>query len=94
METEFKPISDMYLAAAFLAYGAELDHVDKSDKKRQNFIFVGKIDKILVYTDNGFYLIMNEPKFEEVKAKYDSNRLFFPPSYPDAVRKIKSAIHS
>ena len=93
MDDEFK-VSDMYLAAALLSYGAELRQIDKSNVKRQKFVFTGVIDKILVYADNGFYLIMNEPKFEEVKSKYDSNRLFFPPSYPDAVRKIKSAIHS
>lgn len=87
-------VSDMYLAAALLSYGAELEKVDKSDKRRQKFIFIGKVDKVLIYTDNGFYLIIEEPSFAEIKSKYDSNRLFFPPAYPDAVRKIKSAIHS
>jgi len=94
MDEEFKPVSDMYLAAALLAYGAELDHVDKSDKRRQKFVFTGQIDKVLIYTDNGFYLIIEEPTFAEVKAKYESKRLYFPPSYPDAVRSIKSSIHS
>lgn len=85
---------DMYFAAALMAYGAELKSVDKSDKRRQKFIFVGKITKILVYIDNGFYLLVETPSFVDIKSKYDSKRLFLPPSYPDAVRSIKSAIHS
>jgi len=94
MDNDKTEITDMYLAAALMAYGAELDKIDKSDKRRQKFIFIGKIDKILVYTDNGFYLVMEEPSFADVKAKYEAKRLFFPPSYPDAVRSVKSSIHS
>lgn len=93
METEFET-PDMYFAAALMAYGAELKCVDKSDKRRQKFIFIGKISQILVYTDNGFFIVVNEPTFADVKAKYESKRLFFHPSYPDAVRSVKSAIHS
>lgn len=92
-DKEFE-VTDMYLAAALMAYGAELDRVDKSDKRRQRFVFIGEIGKILVYADNGFYLIMEKPVFADVKSKYEAKRLFFPPSYPDAVRSIKSAIHS
>ncbi len=92
-DNEFS-VSDMYLAAALLSYGAELDRIDKSDKRRQKFIFVGKVEKVLIYTDNGFYLIIEEPAFADIKSKYESKRLFFPPSYPDAVRSIKSSIHS
>jgi len=94
MDDNKTEITDMYLAAAFMAYGAELDRIDKSDKRRQKFIFIGKVDKILVYTDNGFYLLIEEPSFDEIKSKYEAKRLFFPPSYPDAVRSVKSSIHS
>lgn len=90
---EYK-INDMYLAAAVLAYGAELVKIDKSDRKRQKFFFSGKVDRILVYTDNGFYLLIEEPTFADIQQKYDSNRLFFPPTYPEAIRKIKSAIYA
>lgn len=86
--------SDMYLAAALLSYGAEIAEIDKTNRNRQRITFRGEISKILVYTDNGFYLVIEKPIFAEVKSKYGNNKLFFPPSYPDAVRKIKSAIHS
>lgn len=94
MDNNKTEVTDMYLASALMSYGAELDHIDKTNKKRQTFVFVGKIQRILVYTDNGFYIIIEEPSFEEIKAKYEAKRLFFPPSYPDSVRSIKSSIHS
>ena len=94
MDNEEFEVTDMYLAAAMMSYGAELDRVDKSDKRRQKFIFIGNINKVLVYTDNGFYIVMETPQFTDVESKYYAKRLFFPPSYPDAVRSVKSAIHS
>jgi hypothetical protein len=86
-------ISDMYLAAAFLAYGVELISIDRSNKQRQRFCFSNEIDHIWIL-DGELVVKRNNPSVEEVKTKYTARTLLFPPSYPDAVRRIKSDIHS
>jgi len=88
-----KGIKDMYLAAALLAYDAELDRIDRSDVRRQEFIFATPPDEI--YVKSGIVVLRIEsPTFEDVETKFIAKTLFFPPSYPDALRRIKSAIHS
>jgi len=90
---ETNEISDMYLAAAFLAYDVELISIDRSDAHRQRFCFSSKIDHIWVM-DGGIAVKRNEPSVDEMKTRFTAKDLLFPPSYPDAIRRIKSAIHS
>ena len=45
MEKGFK---DMYLAAALLAYDAELSRIDRSDTRRQEFIFAAPPEEIYI----------------------------------------------
>ena len=86
-------IGDMYLAAALLAYGAELVEVDKTNIKRQKFLFADALNSVYML-DNGVPVKINEPKISEVEMYYVAKRLMFPPSYPDCLRSIKSSIHS
>jgi hypothetical protein len=93
IENEIKPISDMYLAAALLAYGAEIVGIDRSDPKRQQFEFVGCINVIYVLDQNNVVKMVN-PSIEDIEIKFYSKSLVFPPNYPNALRDIKSAIHA
>ena len=83
----------MYLAAALLAYDAELSRIDRSDTRRQEFIFAAPPEEIYIKSGIAVLRIEN-PSLEDVETKFIAKTLFFPPSYPDALRRIKSAIHS
>lgn len=87
-------IGDMYLAAALLAYGADLLRIDKSDKRHQKFVFTeGSVRS--VWTDAGItHMKVSSPSIKDVETFYVAKKLVFPPSYPDTIRSIKSAIHS
>lgn len=86
-------IGDMYLAAALLSYGAELLEVDKTNIRRQKFLFSDRIDSIFV-TESGVPVAIHDPKIKDVEMYFVSKRLMFPPNYPDCLRSIKSSIHS
>jgi hypothetical protein len=93
MNMDEKPITDMYLAAALLAYGFTMNRVDKSNKKRQQFYFLE--DAKEVYTLNGIMPLRHvEPIIEDVETWFYGKKLMFPPHYPDSIKSIKSAIHS
>jgi hypothetical protein len=89
---ETNEISDMYLAAAFLSYDVELISIDRSNKRRQRFCFGQDIDHIWIM-DGGMAVKVNSPSVDDVKTKFTANTLLYPPSYPAAIRRIKSAIH-
>lgn len=90
---EEKLISDMYLAAAILAYDGELAGIDRSNPTRQQFKFVGYVKVIYVLEQNNVAKLIN-PSLEEIETKFIAQTLMFPPNYPDALRRIKSAIHA
>ena len=94
MEKEEKYIGDMYLAAAFLAYNIPLTSVDRSIPRKQKFIFT-KDCPLIIYTlhSNQILTIQNATLYD-LETNYVSEKLVFPPSYPNAIRRIKSAIHS
>ena len=85
-------ISDMYMAAAFLSYGAELSGIDKSNPSRQVFEFDGEVEQIFVFAGNQILRIQT-PTFEDIKTKYIGRNLVYPPEFVDSIRRIKSAIH-
>lgn len=93
MEDGYK-VSDMYLAAALISYGAELVDVDKRDRKRQKFIFGGEIKQVYVLAGNDGFAVLKNPTFSEVEAKFAAKRLCFLPNYPNSVRDMKSVIYT
>jgi hypothetical protein len=94
MDKEEKFIGDMYLAAAFLAYDIPLTSVDRTLPRRQKFVF-SKDCPLTIYTiHSGMVLTLRDATLDDIETNYVSETLMFPPSYPNAVRRIKSAIHS
>ena len=90
-----KAVGDMYLAAAMLAYGATLKRVDRSDPKRQKFIFIPTTLPSMVISSNDVIVTTKLcPTLDDVETYFVGRRLWLPPSYPDSVKSIKSAIHS
>lgn len=94
MEKEEKFIGDMYLAAAFLSYKIPLTSVDRSVPRRQKFIFTKDFSLTIYTLHSGVVLAIQDATLDDIETNFASDTLMFPPSYPDAVRKIKSAIHS
>jgi len=88
-----KTIGDMYLAAAFLSYEIPLVKIEKSEPRRQKFIFCGSCRRIFIQED-GVVMMMENPTLEDIETKFIAKTLMFPPSYPDSIRRIKSSIHS
>jgi hypothetical protein len=85
--------SEMYLAAALLSYGAELEDIDKTDINHKKFCFGGNIKQIFVLDSDHVVLRIVDPSFEDIKTKFVGQTLLFPPSYVDSVRRIKAAIY-
>jgi hypothetical protein len=85
-------ISDMYLAATLLSYGAKLENIDRTNPNRQQFEFSGEIEEIWVLSGHSILRIEN-PTFDVIKTKFIGGVIVFPPAFIDCVRKIKSAIH-
>ena len=95
MDNNTKAIADMYLAAAYLSYGVNLINVDRSDPKRQKFIFQQIPPLSIVVTESDIVVkAVSSPSLDELEMYYISKRLWLPPSYPDAIRTIKSAIRA
>ena len=90
-----KAIGDMYLAAAFLAYGASLKKVDRGDVRRQKFVFSQTILPSIIISDDDISVrSFAMATLDDLETYFIARRLWLPPSYPDSVRNIKSAIHS
>ena len=83
----------MYLAAAFLAYGADMDRIDRSDTRRQKFVFTGEVKEIYVM-EGTFPVRKVSPTFNEIEMAFMGHKLMFPCNYTESLRSIKSAIHA
>ena len=91
---EEKYIGDMYLAAAFLAYNIPLISIDRSVPRKQKFTFC-KNSKLTIFTLHGNVPItIQDASLDDIETNFASDTLLFPPKFVDAVRKIKSLIHS
>lgn len=79
---------DMYIAALLLSYGSKVTRVDKKNPNRQFFHF----DKFptSVVTDLGNTAIVS---FEELVSLFLSKKIYFPPSYVDCLRSVKTYIY-
>ena len=85
-------ISDMYLAATLLSYGAKLEDIDRTNPRRLQFSFSGQIEEIQVQAGHSI-LRIETPDFDTIEKHFLGSTLFFPPRFIDDVKKIKSAIH-
>lgn len=89
-----KIVADMYLAAAYLAYGAELLKIDKSNTRHQMFEFSNSITEVYTLESSGTVVKHPNPTMDFIETAYISRKLLFPPSYTDSLRRIKVSIHS
>lgn len=86
-----RSIGDMYFAAALLAYDAILVGVNREDRRRQRFEF--KDTDLKVYIMDGGNAKEVLAPISRIETFFVAKSLMYPPSYPDAIRRIKSAIH-
>jgi hypothetical protein len=89
-----RKVSDMYLAAALLSYGTKFVGVNREDRSRQKFEFEGEVPNVVVASDDVQLTALKNIPIEQFETHFLSRRVWLPPSYPDCVRQIKSAIHS
>lgn len=87
-------ISDMYMAATLLSYGADLLEVDRSDRRRQKFKFGGQISQIFILDSDKVILRIENPSFDDILTYFVGEKLMFPPSFVDSVRRVKALIHN
>ncbi len=85
---------DMYLAAILVSYGSQITNVDKTDPKKQYFHFDILPDRILIYNDTPNPLWCPVEELAEIKSYYLSKKLYFPPTFVDCLRSVKSYLYS
>lgn len=94
MNKETKIIEDIYLAAALLSYETVLVTIDRSRSKHQKFEFMNKVPKIFMIETAIKVITKLDISVDEFETLFLSNKVLFPPSYPDNIRRIKAIIYS
>ena len=89
-----KPVTDMYLTAAFLSYGITLEKIDRENPRRQIFYFVDKPTKVWKLLDNNLVTRMEFVDLDQIEILFRSKRLMFLPDYHNFIRDTKSMIHA
>lgn len=84
-------VNDMYLAAAILSYGGSLGMIDRTDLKRQRFVF--NANRFDVWYLEGSELKKANVDLDQLTTLYLSRQLMLPGTYIESLRNIKSAIH-
>ena len=90
--TKKKPTKDIYLAAAFLAVGAEYDSVDKTDERHMEFYFTPrKVGEHIALS--GLEIVTQDLDF--IEAQWVNKLLMVNAvEYADAIKRMKSVVHS
>lgn len=89
-----KQVNDMYLVAALLSYGAELQKVDKENPSRQIFHFIDSPIKVWKLLDDNMITRIEFADLEQVEILFRSKKLMFLPDYHNFIRDTKSMIHA
>jgi len=86
-----KEFTDMYLIAAFLAYGFERVDLDRANPNRQKFHF--KDGKKLVFIKNLDGEVHKEYfDLDSTRQAFSNNMLLLPGSYPSILKSLKQDI--
>ena len=89
---ENRAISDLYLISALVSYGLRPQRVDRTNPRRQKFIFDNeKETEVYVFSDGVLH-----PKtltVEVIETYFLSDKLYFPGNYPKTLREIRANIH-
>ncbi len=83
---------DMYLAALLMSYGNELVSIDRSNPKRQKFVFLYDTMKNVFVLDGQEVSVVSDMGYDEFVVEYVSRRVLFPPTYLDNLRRIRSLL--
>lgn len=86
--------SDIYLAAALMAYGVNYSAIDRSDQRRQKFIFEVSPQSVVVSEDDIIVKTVMRPTLEEFERMFITGVLYFPPGYPECLKRIKTVVHT
>ncbi len=86
--------NDMYLAAILVSYGSQIVNVDKSDIKKQFFHFDKLPNSVYIKNESNNPEMVQVSELEEIKSHFLSKKLYFPPSFVDCLRSVKSYLYS
>jgi len=87
-----RAISDLYLISALVSYGLRPLRVDRTNPRRQKFIFDND-KEISVYVFSDDVLMPKSMVVEEIETYFLSDRLYFPGNYTKTLREIRANIH-
>lgn len=88
-------VTDMHLVAALFAYEANYVGVDRADKRNQRFLFDEELGVSVIFTKrHGVIEEIEYPTYEQIKLAYDTVSLMYPPTYVEALRRVKGIIHT
>lgn len=94
MECDGIVTKDMYLAALLISYGSRIVKVDKTDPKKQFFHFDKLPMRVFVVSDEGTPTATVFSDLLDLQSQFLSRRIFFPPTFIDCLRSVKSHIYS
>lgn len=87
-----RAISDLYLISALVSYGLKPLRIDRTNPKRQKFIFDAET-LVGVVVWNGEESECKALKLDDIETYFLSKQLYFPGSYPETIREIRATIH-
>lgn len=83
---------DLHLAAVLVAYGSSIIQVDRSNPKQMFFYFDRMPPRIYIMDTTGCPVVTSVTDLCDLRALFFSKRLFFPPSFVDCLRSVRSYI--
>ena len=87
-----REISDLYLIAAFFAYGIRAIRIDRHNPNRQKFVFDAE-QKIPVRVSENGEALLRELTVEEIELYFLVDNLWLPGNYPKALKDTRATIH-
>jgi len=81
--------SNMYLAAALVSYGAEIESVNRDNPRRLMWVF-RTIPKFVYLLSDDEMETRSVESIDEIKALMASNKMLFMPNFVSSINHVKS----
>lgn len=85
---------NIYLAAALLAYNFHYYGVDRSDSRHQKFMFSDAVTATIYVKGSDGVQALPGSSIKDAEQFFVAESLLFPPTYPEAMRRVKYILHA